>query len=231
MLKDIISSNLDSRGYIYGLANLTGLLDDKFLDYPVGLSIGKKLDNKIMDVIENGPTKEYLDCYHQTNIELFETAIRIQNQLKHYNINSIVIPPSGFSKSKEFPLDNNVLKAIISHKMVATRAGLGWIGKTDLFVSKKFGPRLRLTSLLINHPLIIDSKPVEKSRCGKCNVCVEKCPAGAANGKLWNINVYRDEFFNAFKCRDKCKELTFQRLNLNETICGICVSVCPIGKK
>ena len=41
-----------------------------------------------------------------------------------------VIAPEQFDKS----LPN--LRYDISHKMVATRAGLGWIGKTDLFVSK-----------------------------------------------------------------------------------------------
>jgi epoxyqueuosine reductase len=114
--------------------------------------------------------------------------------------------------------------------MAATRAGLGWIGKTALFISKKFGPRLRLVTILIDHPIECANSPIEESRCGKCRVCVEKCPAQAANGKSWNINLDRDEFFNAFKCREKCRELAWKHLKQRISICGLCVSVCPMGK-
>jgi epoxyqueuosine reductase QueG len=114
--------------------------------------------------------------------------------------------------------------------MVATRAGLGWIGKTDLFISKKFGPRLRLVSILLSTPVKPKSKPVEKNRCGKCNLCVDICPANAANGKLWDITVEREEFFDPWKCRKQCAEFGSSRLGLDVRICGMCVSICPIGK-
>lgn len=115
--------------------------------------------------------------------------------------------------------------------MVATRAGLGWIGKTDLFISKEFGPRFRLISLLINQRPDKHVDPINKSRCGTCTICVDKCPAQAANGLLWNTETHRDTFFNAHKCRDKCGELAKQRLNVDKRICGLCISVCPIGKR
>jgi epoxyqueuosine reductase len=74
-------------------------------------------------------------------------------------------------------------------------------------------------------------KTIDKSKCGKCDICVQKCPAQAANGILWDISTDRDLFFNAHKCREKCSELAKSRLNLDSRICGICVSVCPLGKK
>jgi epoxyqueuosine reductase QueG len=113
--------------------------------------------------------------------------------------------------------------------MVATRAGMGWIGKTDLFISKQYGPRLRLVSILIKTPVSPKSKPINKSRCGSCNICIEKCPAKAANGLLWNINVKREEFFDAWKCRRQCAEFGSTRFNMDVRICGICVAVCPVG--
>ncbi|MBT6005370.1 MAG: epoxyqueuosine reductase [Prolixibacteraceae bacterium] len=118
----------------------------------------------------------------------------------------------------------------ISHKMVATRAGLGWIGKTDLFVSQDFGARLRLVSLLINQKPEIASIPINKSKCGNCKICVEQCPAKAANGKLWTTQIHRDEFFDAHSCRQYC-ELAKKNLNIDGRICGICISVCPIRKR
>ena len=108
---------------------------------------------------------------------------------------------------------------------------MGWIGKTDLLINKRFGPRLRLVSILIDKKPDIIGKPVNKSRCGKCNICVKKCPAQAANGILWDINTYRDNFFNAKKCKEFCEFISHQRINKKHLICGICMSVCPVGKK
>jgi len=47
--------------YIYGTGDLTGLIDKKFGEYRFGISIGKKLDNRIIDTIVNGPTLEYYE--------------------------------------------------------------------------------------------------------------------------------------------------------------------------
>lgn len=75
--------------------------------------------------------------------------------------------------------------------------------------------------------LPFSNKPYAESKCGSCNICVNKCPAKAANGLLWNINTERDEFYDAFKCREKCRELAMKNFNINESVCGICISVCP----
>jgi epoxyqueuosine reductase len=232
MISDILKNNLIPLDeYIFGTADLTGFIDKKFGEYRFGISIGRRLEDRIIDAIVNGPTIEYYNYYNQINKELAETAKIIKNELRKIGIDSVVIEPTISTNSKEFGKYLSTLTADISHKMVATRSGLGWIGKTDLLISKAFGPRLRLVSLLINQKPDNDSYPIEKSRCGTCNVCVEKCPAQAANGLLWNIKIHRDTFFDAYKCRDKCGELAKLRLNIDKRICGICISVCPIGKR
>jgi epoxyqueuosine reductase QueG len=90
---------------------------------------------------------------------------------------------------------------------------------------------VRLVSILLDRELPKLVKPIEKSKCGKCDICVIQCPAQAANGKLWDVNTDRDLFYDAFKCSKKCAELSKARLNESVRICGICVSVCPIGEK
>lgn len=217
--------------FIVGFADLHGMLDSKFNGFPYGISIGKRLNDSIVDNNRNGPTLEYFDHYRHINRELADLSLKVQAGLTGIGINSLPIEPTINIGSKGYEHYLKKLSFDISHKMVATRAGLGWIGKTALFVSEKFGPRLRLVSILIDRDPGIQAIPVEISRCGKCSLCVEACPAKAANGKLWNITVHRDEFFNAFVCRKKCGELAKQRLNINEKICGLCVAVCPVGKK
>ena len=126
-------------------------------------------------------------------------------------------------------LEDNYLQTLrvnFSHKMAATRAGLGWIGKTDLLVSHAFGPRVRLAAMLLDYPGFSAGTPETESRCGACDLCVQACPAQAAQGLPWRAGVDRDEFFNAFKCREKCRELSLKNLGEAISLCGRCIAVC-----
>jgi epoxyqueuosine reductase len=232
MTVDIINKNLFPRSdYIYGFADLNGLIDTKFDGFRYGISIGKKLDDSIIDGIKKSPTIEYFHYYNQINKELSELVHKIATELIESGLETKPIEPTVKHPEEKYKEYLKTLTVDISHKLVATRAGLGWIGKTDLFISEKFGPRLRLVSILLKQNPGIVAMPINESRCGACSICVEKCPAKAASGRLWNINTHRDEFFDAQKCRRKCSELTKQRLNVDERICGLCVAVCPLGKK
>ena len=229
MINTIIRNCLDNPdNYIVGFADMDGLIADS--TYRYGVVIGVRLDDKIINPIADGPTMEYYNYYKATNRKLSELIHKIGDQIKGEGFECRIVEPSINEVESEDEDYKMTLRTPVSHKMIATRAGLGWIGKTDLFISKKFGPRLRLVSLLTDYPLSITRSPINKSRCGTCNDCVINCPAGAATGALWNINTDRDLFFNAHKCRNKCRELAKNRLNINSSICGICVSVCPVGK-
>jgi epoxyqueuosine reductase QueG len=230
LIGNIISKNLiPSENYIYGFADLTGLLNSKFNGFNYGISIGRRLDNSIVETITSGPTKEYYDHYREINQELAKRSGKICDELNDHNIETINIPPTVSTEELD-SIYFNTLRTDLSHKMVATRAGLGWIGKTDLLITNKFGPRLRLTSILLRDHVIPKTKPVDLSRCGKCNICVEICPSQAANGKLWDIRMGREEFFDASKCRNQCIEFGRSRLSTDARVCGMCVAACPIGE-
>jgi epoxyqueuosine reductase QueG len=221
---------LPVENYIFGFADLTGLLQNKFIGFNYGISIGRKLDYKIVDKVNNGPTPEYYSHYRQINKDLSLLTKKISDDLNKNDIETLKIDPT-VSTSELDSVYFNTLRTDLSHKMVATRAGLGWIGKTDLFISREFGPRLRLVSILLKTPVKPKLKPVDMSRCGNCSICVDICPAKAANGKLWDITVDREVFYDPWKCRNQCAEFGMNRLGLDVRICGICVAACPIGQK
>ena len=221
---------LPAENYIFGFADLTGLLQNKFIGFNYGISIGRKLDYKIVDKVNNGPTPEYYSHYRQINKDLSLLTKKISDDLNKNDIETLKIDPT-VSTSELDSVYFNTLRTDLSHKMVATRAGLGWIGKTDLFISREFGPRLRLVSILLKTPVKPKLKPVDMSRCGNCSICVDICPAKAANGKLWDITVDREVFYDPWKCRNQCAEFGRNRLGLDVRICGICVAACPIGQK
>jgi epoxyqueuosine reductase QueG len=220
---------LPGEEYIYGFADLTGLLEKKFTGFNYGISIGQRLNSLIVDKVNFGPTLEYYSHYKQANSDLALLTERISEELNKNGIETFNVSPTVSTTDLD-TIYYNSLRTDLSHKMVATRAGLGWIGKTDLFISKEFGPRLRLVSILLKTPVKSKTKPVDMSRCGKCNICVEICPAKAANGKLWDITVDREEFFDPWRCRNQCAEFGRTRLGMDARICGICVAACPIGK-
>lgn len=214
----------------FGYAVLTGLLHPKYVSFGYGISVMKKLDDAVIDEIRNGPTPRYYQLYLDVNAELNRKLNEVSKRLTGAGIRHRIVPATVVEE--ELPEDYiKTLRIDVSHKMIATRAGLGWIGKTDLFVSKRFGPRVRLSSILLDTPVAPANPPIDESLCGACRVCVDACPAHAANGKLWNISTERSEFFDAFKCRENCRKMTKANVGIDETVCGICISVCPKGKK
>ena len=237
-IKEFIESVVSDveKDFVIGFAYMAGLLGGELTDYNYCIVIGKKLDDKVIDSMEDGPTLEYFNLYDSTNKELHELSLKLSAFLDSKKIPHLVIKPTGISQdAKNYNPDT--LTYYFSHKMAATRAGLGWIGKTALMVTEKFGPRVRFVSVLLKEPLKINGipieksvVPVEKSLCGNCEICVGECPAGAGSGRQWDIHTNRDSFFDAFACMNKCRELSLKNLGKNITICGICVKVCPVER-
>ena len=229
-IENLINKHVPDDGeHLWGFADLTGLLHRRFQGFNYGIVILKKLDDSIVDSAINGPTMEYYNQYHDTNNYLAGLVKELAEDLRAEGIKSLALNPTTSDVYRADDYDQT-LRHHFSQKMVATRAGLGWIGKTDLFISKKFGPRLRLASVIVDYPLKPSSPPIDESKCGQCRLCVDACPAQAAIGQLWNINVDRDQFYSARKCKETASRLTLERIGKDERICGICVSVCPVGQ-
>lgn len=215
--------------YIAGFADMGQLLKNNY-PFRYAVVVGAKLNDEIINGIESAPTLEYFNLYNKTNDNLNNLVIKISDFLQSKNIKNQHV----FATVEDSELDDQYWKTLrykYSHKMAATRAGLGWIGKTDLLVSEKFGPRIRLASVLTNYKFENLGSPITESRCGACVICIEKCPAQAASGKLWNTKTDRDEIFNAAKGREMCRKRTWENIHKELSLCGICVSVCPQGKK
>ncbi len=231
LAESILKKHLNpEKEYLFGFANLEGLTGEQFSNYPYGISIGRRLDTDTLDAIKEGPTHAYYEHYKEINHTLSDQAGLIAGELKNNAIEALVVEPSISTEEMDVTY-GRTLRTELSHKMVATRAGLGWIGKTALLVSRKFGPRVRFVTILTDTLPATTGVPIDRSLCGKCTVCVDACPPSAASGKLWDTGVDRDEFFDAHRCRETCRRFGEEGLGPEARVCGICVAVCPIGNQ
>ena len=222
--EEIENTLLGSGATIVGFAHMGNTALSFGSNITGGISIAAALDPGIIKEIKEGPTIRYFNEYRRANKLLSRLG----------NIAAGLLEQSGFRTVKLEPTEDITgftdLSSPLPHKTVATRAGMGWIGKTALLVTRQFGSAVRLNSVLTDMEFEASTGPVTISECGECNICVEECPAGAANGKEWNTKRPRDDFFNAFKCHDTAKARS-DKAGIDSTICGRCIVVCPWTKK
>ena len=177
----------------------------------------------IIASIHDGPNREYFDAYHALNRKLNQLALDgaeyiIQRGYK------------AFAQTTDAVQEFGVYRTKMPHKTVAVNAGLGWIGKSALFVTQEYGSAVRLASILTDAPLET-GMPTRESKCGGCLICTEACPAKAISGKLWSPALDRDDFYDPLACRKKARELSANRIGEEITLCGKCIEVCPYTQK
>jgi len=196
-----------------------GLLDP----FTRAVSIAIKLPLATFEEIIDRPTPIYKSIYQTVNLILdqiaFNTAIALQDD-GHY---SLPMPASQV-------LDQENWYAAISHKAVARMAGLGWQGKNLLIITPQYGSRVRLATILTKAPLDVDG-PV-KNRCGDCTACMDACPAQAIKGVNTKTHYKnRNEAMYFSRCVEKITGEFAKIPEVGVPICGICIKVCPLGRK
>lgn len=217
--KELIEYLIQNGASKVGIANLSKLTKT---DMITGISILVKIPKSVIKSIADGPNMDYYDQYNLINDKLDDLT----------NLGAEYIRTKGYEAIAQttdyVKLDENY-RTELPHKTVATMAGLGWIGKSALFITKEYGSAIRLTSILTNAELEY-GEPITKSICGDCNLCVEACPGHAISGKLWDNQTDRDEILNPIKCFNKARQLSKDRMNIDITLCGKCIEVCPYTK-
>jgi epoxyqueuosine reductase len=213
---------------LVGFADLQGVVPSPFSRWPHAVSIAFALDSGVMASLRDGPTVEYYEEYKRVNLLLNEIAGRgadlISSLGYHAEPFTATIVDSSLGDQYE-----KTLSVAFQHKTAATRAGLGWIGKSTLLVSPKYGPRVRLATVFTDMSLNVGT-PITVGRCGECRACLEACPAGAIKGREWRVGLAREELLDAYACRAKAKQLLLERVGAEDSVCGVCLSACRIGK-
>ncbi len=81
-------------------------------------------------------------------------------------------------KIPEISIRGFVDSAPVLERAWATRAGLGWIGKNSMLISKRNGSYFFISELITSLELEYD-QPMGGNYCGDCSRCMDACPTAA----------------------------------------------------
>jgi epoxyqueuosine reductase len=129
---------------------------------------------------------------------------------------------------KAIPCGNDTALSI----PMAIDAGLGELGRNGLLISPKFGPRVRISKVFTDLPLIPD-KPIElgvRKMCDVCGKCAKACPGQAITfddpteegPTVSNNHGITKWYINPEKC--------FRFWVRNGGDCANCIRVCVFNK-
>ena len=118
---------------IVGFGDISGLPDNIRSGMPIGISVAVMYPKEVIQGISVLPTQEYRDWYDKLNERLDSIVTNGAETLQK-------IGWSAIAQTREYvgsgETGNNTA---LPHKTIATRAGIGWIGKSALLVTTKYG--------------------------------------------------------------------------------------------
>lgn len=205
---------------IFGVSDVSKAVPPRYKNAPYAVTLGVRLSDAVMDSVKDGPTKNYFHHYRTANAFLDLCALKCVINLQREGHLAVAIPASQTTNELAIAGD-------FQHKTAANMAGLGFIGKSALFISNEFGPRVRLATVLTS--LKLEAGKMQPQKCGSCDACAAACPCGAITGRAWEKEMSREELVDAALCSKHMKQ---KYMDIGRgAVCGICVAVCPQGVK
>lgn len=105
---------------------------------------------------------------------------------------------------------------------IAVDAGLGDLGRLGLLITPEFGPRVRLSVVTTNLPLLQD-KPIVfgvQHSCTICKKCAVNCPTASIDIRDKAVHNGVEKWLSD---QDNC----YRFWRIQGTDCAICIKVCP----
>ena len=203
---------------LIGFADLSEIDEDARRGVRYGVSVAMELT--VLPSTSEEASLAYYDEYRRVSAALREASAFLAEQIQ----------ARGYSARSLWLLDkqDEDFRTPLPFKTLATRAGLGWIGKSAALITKEYGNAVRLSGVLTDMPLETGT-PIEESFCGGCEECVKRCPGQAIRGNPWSPLADRDSLLDAHACKRAVIERG-KALGKTEGTCGICITVCPWTK-
>ncbi|WFN34546.1 epoxyqueuosine reductase [Methanogenium sp. S4BF] len=210
---------LEQNASLVGVADLGDDNLSPVSTLPKAVIFGIALNPEIVASLRDSPSAAYVGEYTGVNGLLASLGARVAAALEDAGYRSFCVAPTTGDFDKE------TLSAVFPHKTAATRAGLGWVGKCALLVTREYGSAIRFATVLTDAPLI-PGTPVTRSFCGECTECRTVCPADAPSGREWYPGLARDDFWDARACYAEAQRVA-DAMGFAHPVCGRCIAACP----
>lgn len=175
-----------------GFADVNGLASE-FVDFPNGISLVLKIPTETIQLVKDEEYEEYWKSFHRQIGKLTKISHKGERYIKSLGYDAFALT------MKRNECDMEKLLSILPYKTIATKAGLGWIGRSALFVTPEYGSAVALGGILTDMPLEFD-KPITDSQCDECTNCQEACPVDAINPQKWNDRLNRKDIIDIEAC-------------------------------
>ncbi len=114
----------------------------------------------------------------------------------------------------------------ILERSLAVRAGLGWIGKSSMFVAPHVGSALFLCEILLDLAIPPDP-PYTRDGCGSCRRCVDACPNGCIDPETRTIRADRCAAYLTIEHKGDFTEEQSALVGSHLFGCDECLRACP----
>lgn len=167
---------------------------------PFAILIGIAINPHFLEKVCNTPNYIHTidDEYAQTESRVGLIADKLANNLISSGYEALSQSDNGLMVENAFDFDTKT--SALPHKTIAILSGIGYIGKSNLFITEEFGSAQCLGSVLTNAPLTVARNNILQPKCDSCTVCQNICPQKALHGMCWNTNVSRDEIIDVYNC-------------------------------
>ncbi len=118
--------------------------------------------------------------------------------------------------------------APVLEREIARKAGLGWIGKNTMLITREYGSWVFLGEIFISVELPPD-EPFRENYCGTCNRCIEACPTGAL--KPYFLDARLCLSYITVEHKGEIPEIYREKNRGWVFGCDICQEVCPWNRK